>query len=115
MGLVKWRPSTLLTLESATYSWPESQQDGFRLTLENVCPWLLWIVTAHASLTGNWEYLPTTVRLNVVAIGSSAQFSPDTVKSSGNRFERDSSVPGDLRVGMTFVPEPQHIELLLGQ
>jgi len=56
--LIKWRPSSDVTLDNATYAWPHVNT-WFLMSVTiwfKVSPWLLWIVMALAAVIGNWNF-----------------------------------------------------------
>src|SRR3989338_10101955 len=69
-------PCNVLHLLNATYVCPceNAPEDRSITTFPKVCPWLLWIVIAHASLNGNWVYLPRGMVSILSSLGSYSYF-----------------------------------------
>jgi hypothetical protein len=53
-GRFSTKPDNDVQRLNATYNWPVENMPPVRSTTRrsSVCPWLLWIVIAHASLNG---------------------------------------------------------------
>ena len=88
MGLLSTIPSSVRQRESATYTCPKVKADAASMiTLSNVSPWLLWIVTAHAARRGYCEKVPSTLgTISLVSLSISywmfSHFSMGTLISS---------------------------------